>query len=241
VNVNLPGARAWPTLPREFYVFFQQVANASNDTRDLTDIATRLSALEVAAKEPAGGQVRGSQSVRTSGVLPNIVTLALVTDAPAPGNGYVYGTDAAGAKGWRTSASMLEHTDDTTLDVGADGVTTIGLANLTATASTDLTYPRVVALDGAGNAYYPDLTVPADVARIVGVTLHAAVAGTPVGIVTSRDFTEPAWSWSPGRIYCALSGGALTQIAPATGAIVEVARAVTPTTIRVGIQPGILR
>lgn len=241
MNVNLPGARAWPTLPREFYVFFQQVANGVNDTSDLTDIAARLSVVEAAAKTPASGQVRGSQSIYTNGVLPNFVTFTLVNDAIAPGNGYVYGTDAAGVKGWRTTASMLAHTADTTLDVGTDGVTTIGLANLTATALTDLTYPRVVALDGAGNAYYPDLTVPADVARIVGVTLHAATAGTPVGIVTSHDFTEPAWNWSPGRIYCALSGGALTQTVPTTGAIVEVARVVTPTTIRVGIQPGILR
>jgi hypothetical protein len=115
------------------------------------------------------------------------------------------------------------------------------LVDLQAIALTALDYPNVVALDGAGNAYYPDLTNPSDVARIIGVTTHAAALGAPVNIVTSRDFTEIAWSWLPGRIYCALSGGALTQTVPTTGAIVEVARAVSSTTIRVGITPGILR
>lgn len=115
------------------------------------------------------------------------------------------------------------------------------LVQITANALTALTYPNVVALDGAGNAYYPDLTNPADVSRIVGVTTNAAAMGAPVGIVTSKTFTESAWGWSPGRIYCAVTGGALTQTAPATGAVVEVARVITPTTIRVGIQPAILR
>ena len=115
------------------------------------------------------------------------------------------------------------------------------LVQITANALTALTYPNVVALDGAGNAYYPDLTNPADVSRIVGVTTNAAAMGAPVGIVTSKTFTESAWGWSPGRIYCAVTGGALTQTAPATGAVVEVARVITPTTIHDGVQPAILR
>lgn len=115
-----------------------------------------------------------------------------------------------------------------------------GAATFDAVAAIDLSYPRVVALDGAGNAYYPDLTNRDDVSRIAGVTAHAAVAGTAVQITTSYDFTEVAWNWAPGRLYCALTGGGITQTAPSTGAIVEVARVVSPTTIRVGIQPAIL-
>jgi hypothetical protein len=137
---------------------------------------------------------------------------------------------------------ILVNTPDINLAY-APGVPSISamLVHLTAIALTNLTYPMVVAVDGAGNAYYPDLTNPVDVSRIVGVTMNSALAGATVQIVTSRNFTEIAWSWSPGRIYCAVTGGGLTQTAPTTGAVVEVARVITPTSIRVGIQPAILR
>lgn len=109
-----------------------------------------------------------------------------------------------------------------------------------AVAGIALDYPRVVAVN-AGSAYYPDLTDPSDVARIVGVTTHAAAIGAAIAITTAKTFTESGWAWSPGRLYCALSGGTLTQSVPATGAVLEVARVISPTTIRVGIQPAILR
>jgi len=187
-------------------------------------------------------QFYGSDSAGKKGWHPmrgafSTTTLDLASDS---GTGVV-SFDLADLADSNTGALLAIARDTKGRVSGTRPVTQADLPTLTVTALTDLTYPRVVSLDGAGNAYYPDLTSPADVSRIVGVTAHAAAAGAPVQIVTSRDFTEPAWSWLPGRIYCALTGGALTQSAPATGAIVEVARVVSPTTIRVGIQPATLR
>jgi hypothetical protein len=137
--------------------------------------------------------------------------------------------------------SILE--DTSTIDLTYVGGTSIkaNLVELVCTALTDLSYPNVVAVDGNNNAYYPDLTNPSDVSNIMGITANAAAAGSPVTVVTSRNFTETGWGWLPGRIFCGLSGGTLTQTAPSTGAIVEVARVISPTSIRVGMRATTLR
>ena len=108
------------------------------------------------------------------------------------------------------------------------------------TAGVDLSYPRIVAVD-AGVAYYPDLTNMLDVQRVVGVTLQSALTGAPVQIAQARVFTENAWNWSPGAIYCDLTGGTLTQTAPTTGAVLEVGKAIDAKTISILIHRAILR
>lgn len=256
------------TTTPEFYRFFRGLSATAQLPARVDDLTVRVAKLED-GYAPGAGSVVGQQSVVSQGILANgVVSLNLqgdITIAPALS---FYGALNEGGKGWQTLSENFAKRDNgdgtASLDLadlpdsgtgallaierdgkgrvsGTRDVTEADLPTLTATALVDLTYPRVVSLDGAGNAYYPDLTNPDDVSRIVGVTAHAAATGAPVQIVTSRDFTEPAWSWSPGRIYCALTGGALTQSVPLTGAIVEVARVVSPTTIRVGIQPAILR
>lgn len=105
-----------------------------------------------------------------------------------------------------------------------------------AIALTALTYPMIVAIDGHGNAYYPDLTNDADVCNIAGVTLNAAAIGAAVKVTRSHIFTENAWGWSPGRLYCAQSGGGITQTPPTAGAIVEVGRVITPTSVLIDVQ-----
>ncbi|HWT45324.1 MAG TPA: hypothetical protein VN085_05125 [Vicinamibacterales bacterium] len=110
-----------------------------------------------------------------------------------------------------------------------------------AIAKTNLAAESVVAIDGAGNAYNPDLTNPADVANIVGICATAALAGNTVTVQTIGTLTEALWNWQEGPIYCDVAGGALTQAAPATGAVVQVATAITSQTIQVGIGPAYLR
>lgn len=111
---------------------------------------------------------------------------------------------------------------------------------ITATAGAALDYPRVVCV-AAGVAYYPDLTNSTDVNSVVGVTLQAAASGDPINIATQAEFTESGWGWSPGAIYCAVSNGTLTQTAPTTGAVLEVAKALSSTSITVLIHRAILR
>lgn len=109
-----------------------------------------------------------------------------------------------------------------------------------ATAKTNLAAESVAAIDGSG-VYNPDLTIPQDVANIVGICATAALAGNEVTVQTIGTFTEALWNWLEGPIYCAASGGALTQTAPDTGAVIRVATAITPKTIQVGIGPAYLR
>lgn len=123
-------------------------------------------------------------------------------------------------------------------DRGAQGAA--GGATFVVVAGSDLTYPIIVAIvDGIAHAADPTSTT--DMTSQLAVTTQAASHGAPITVGTQCEITEGAWSWSPGRIYLASGGGSLTQTPPATGALLEVGRAVSSTTILFGIQPAILR
>lgn len=106
------------------------------------------------------------------------------------------------------------------------------------TAHGSISGETVAAIDANG-VHNPDLSDPVDVLKIIGITANAAADGASVTVITLGTFTEIGWNWNPGPIYCAASGGALTQTVPATGALVQVAVAISPTTIQVGIEPAI--
>jgi hypothetical protein len=109
----------------------------------------------------------------------------------------------------------------------------------TVTAGANLSYPIIVAIDN-GVATPADPTNIADMSSQLAVTTQAAISGTPVVVATSYSLTEPMWTWSPGRVYLAPSGGQLTQTLPTVGALLEVGRAVSATTIDFNIQTAIL-
>lgn len=92
----------------------------------------------------------------------------------------------------------------------------------------------------SGGVANPDLTQSAQVAAIVGVAATAANSGGSLTVMTEGQLTEPLWNWTPGPVYCAATGGQLTQTQPSTGAVAQVAQAISPTTIQVGIEPAIL-
>lgn len=115
-----------------------------------------------------------------------------------------------------------------------------GGATFEVTAGTNLTYPVIVAIvDGV--AHVADPVSATDMTSQLAVTTQAAAAGATITVATQYEISEGAWNWTPGRVYLALSGGGLTQAPAATGAILEVGRAVDATTIQFGIQPAILR
>jgi len=109
-----------------------------------------------------------------------------------------------------------------------------------AVALTDLNYPAVVAVDN-GVAHYADPTNNADMVSLLAVTTQAAAASAQIILASVWAHTEPMWNWVPGRIYLALTGGGLTQNPGDAGAILEVGRALSPTTVEFSIQPAILR
>lgn len=126
------------------------------------------------------------------------------------------------------------------LTVGPQGPPGASDVTFTVTAGTTLSYPIVVAIDN-GLAHPADPTNTSDMTSQLAITTQAASVGTPVLVATSISMTEPLWSWSPGRVYLALSGGQITQTPPSTGALLEVGRAVSATTIEFNIQTAILR
>lgn len=115
-----------------------------------------------------------------------------------------------------------------------------GPATFTATAATNLTYPCVVAVVN-GQAHYADPTSTDDMTSQLAITTQAALAGSPVVCASALTLTEPAWNWTPGRIYLSSAPGQLTQSVGDTGAVLEVGRATSPTTVDFAIQTAVLR
>lgn len=107
----------------------------------------------------------------------------------------------------------------------------------TYTAGQALSALRAVYADG--DVYYAN---HADLATInvVGITTNAASPGDTVTVQTSGALSDGSWSWTPGPIYVG-SNGALTQIAPVVGYLMEVARAVSATDIVINLQQPIIR
>jgi hypothetical protein len=95
----------------------------------------------------------------------------------------------------------------------------------------------VVAENGAGR--YPSTAASADAARVVGLAVTAAAAGDSFDVVTKGEWTDSAWAWAPGIVFCG-DGGALTQ-APASGWILEVGRAMSATRLVIDVKTPFLR
>lgn len=110
-----------------------------------------------------------------------------------------------------------------------------------------LTLPALSALGGhriiryeAGELVYADNTDPIDSVLAFGMTLHAASAGTLVGIITSGFVEESSWTWTPdGVIYLSVNG-LMTQVVPTTGFVLPVGKAISATKMYFDIQPPIL-
>jgi hypothetical protein len=100
--------------------------------------------------------------------------------------------------------------------------------------------PRVVSADANGLAYYPDLSNPADVAAIVGVTTAGGAAGSNVPVISGGEISELFWNWTPGLIFCAEAGGTLTQT-PADSAYVPVAAALGQNNLIVSLKMPTMR
>lgn len=168
-------SRAWAN-------YFAQLALAQ--TGD--DLRQLYEALAARVAELADGQtlrIIGRNSVYSAGT--SVVEIQLVGDDLSPGNTEYYGTGPDGAKGFFPVADAIE-VEDTEVEkvVGADGVVTLGLADVpdggggtlqktafdakgrksgTSVATTD-------DLDeGTGNLYYTDVRVDARIAAQKGV------------------------------------------------------------------------
>lgn len=74
----------------------------------------------------------------------------------------------------------------------------------------------------------------------VGITVTSALSGARVTVATTGEISDGTWSWTPGLPVLLGANGTLTQTAPGPGSyIVQVAQALTATTIAVRIYPPI--
>lgn len=116
---------------------------------------------------------------------------------------------------------------------GPPGVNTA--SSVIKTAKVALGGHRVV-IASQGQADYADCGVPAHADSILGLTLAAAAAGTPVTVVRGGEVTEPSWTWAPGPVFLA-HNGLLTQTPPSDAAfLLVVGFSDTPQTLYVALR-----
>ncbi len=96
---------------------------------------------------------------------------------------------------------------------------------------------RAVYIDG-GVAYYADKdNTSAD--AVLGITLNAASIAGSLNIRYIGVIVEPSWAWTPGEPVYLSTNGMLTQVAPTTGALVELGVALTATSLNIRIQEAV--
>lgn len=78
---------------------------------------------------------------------------------------------------------------------------------------------------------YMDSTNILHLNTILGVSVHACQANSPLSIQTLGLFTEPSWGWLTNLPIFLSTEGLLTQTPPTSGFSVIIATAVSPTTI----------
>ena len=91
-----------------------------------------------------------------------------------------------------------------------------------------------------GVVFHPDQSVAADATKVIGIASNAASLGDTVTVQTIGTFTEATWNWTPGFVYCGIDG-VLTQSVPATGWVLAIGRATSPTEIAIDIDTPVMR
>ncbi|YCT77693.1 hypothetical protein QV000_07475 [Stenotrophomonas maltophilia] len=160
--------------------YFLRLASvqSSDDLRALYEaLAARVAALEEG--EAASFQILGQQSVSVNGVPQpgHVVIITLKGDADSPGNTTYYGTGPTGAKGWfPVSGAITVSSGELTKSVGADGVTTFGLANVADSGAGSL---LAITRDGKGRVTGTKAATITGTAQQIDVANGNATAGLP--------------------------------------------------------------
>ena len=87
---------------------------------------------------------------------------------------------------------------------------------------------------------HPSLTVISDAVKIVGISTGAALDGQTVTVQTGGTISDSSWAWSAGDVFAG-QDGVLTQVAPTTGYVTSIGRAISPTTININITIPLIR
>lgn len=109
------------------------------------------------------------------------------------------------------------------------------------TAAVVLSGQRVITTDENGGAIYADKDTSSHVGRVLGISMNAAMIGALVVVKTFGEFSEPTWNWNAGDPIYLGANGTLTQTPPNTGFLLEVAFALTSTSIFISIKQPFVR
>ena len=90
-----------------------------------------------------------------------------------------------------------------------------------------------------GKVTYADHNNLSQASNILGITRTSAVPDGSVDIITSGMLSDSSWNFNEGPIFVGVNGQ-LTQIAPTTGYIVVVGKAVSSTRISINISRPII-
>lgn len=121
-----------------------------------------------------------------------------------------------------------------TLDIDSGGIVPAAV-DTTLEAAQDISALRCITTDGTGKAVYANNNTLAN-AMVIGISSTAATTGTNVTIKTTGLMTDAFWSFTKGPVFLG-TNGTLTQTAPSNGSfVVQVARAITATTIIIDID-----
>jgi len=98
---------------------------------------------------------------------------------------------------------------------------------------------RAVMLKG-GEIYYPDMTIPSDIRKIIGISKQSGVLGQKIQIYTCGEITNNIWNWDTTKDVFVSSNGELTQTLP-SGNIKIIAVPLSNTTVEITKNNEIIR
>lgn len=122
----------------------------------------------------------------------------------------------------------------TTVNVSGGGSGGGAITN-TFISSGSVSAHRIMAATGAG-ILYADKDTLTDQDRIIGITTSAvAGSGEEVSYVSSGLVTDASFTFSVGPVYLS-NTGAMTQVKPTSGLLIQVGIAIEPTKLQFDIQ-----
>jgi hypothetical protein len=103
-------------------------------------------------------------------------------------------------------------------------------------AGENLSGQKAIAVVG-GTALHADHDIAGQRGLVRGITTGAVGNGDIARVQVYGPLREPSWSWTPGLPIYVGNNGALTQLAPLTGWLQQIATADSPTQIFIDLQP----
>jgi hypothetical protein len=105
---------------------------------------------------------------------------------------------------------------------------------ISAIAGENISIYRVVYIEN-DKVYLADKNTLTSRHKILGITIETQSINNLIDIKIAGSVTNASWNWNPGNVYVG-SNGALTQVEPTSGYIVQIGIALNQTTVLIDID-----